>query len=53
MRHLLRAVHRIPWEFLPQELGSGSEMTCWRRLPDWQEAWRQPHEALGLVAVGD
>jgi transposase len=28
----------IPWEFLPQELGLGSGMTCWRRLRDWQEA---------------
>jgi transposase len=25
----------IPWEFLPQELGCGSGMTCWRRLRDW------------------
>lgn len=22
----------IPWEYLPQELGCGSGMTCWRRL---------------------
>jgi transposase len=38
----------IPWEFLPQELGFGSGMTCWRRLRDWQEAggWRQLHEQL-------
>src|SRR6202050_3218822 len=28
----------IPWEMLPQELGCGSGMTCWRRLRDWQEA---------------
>ena len=28
----------IPWEMLPQELGYGSGMTCWRRLRDWQEA---------------
>ncbi len=28
----------IPWEILPQELGCGSGMTCWRRLRDWQEA---------------
>ena len=28
----------IPWEFLPQELGFGSGMTCWRRLRDWHEA---------------
>jgi transposase len=24
----------IPWERLPQELGCGSGMPCWRRLPD-------------------
>ena len=28
----------IPWEDLPQEMGCGSGMTCWRRLQDWQEA---------------
>jgi transposase len=28
----------IAWEFLPQELGFGSGMTCWRRLRDWQQA---------------
>jgi transposase len=28
----------IPWEYLPQEMGCGSGMTCWRRLHDWQEA---------------
>lgn len=28
----------IPWEMLPQELGCGSGMTCWRRLRDWQGA---------------
>ena len=28
----------VPWEMLPQELGFGSGMTCWRRLRDWQEA---------------
>jgi transposase len=38
----------IPWEFLPQELGFGSGMTCWRRLRDWRQAgvWQQLHEAL-------
>ena len=30
----------IPWEMLPQEMGCGSGMTCWRRLRDWQEAGR-------------
>ena len=35
----------IPWEMLPQELGCGSGMTCWRRLRDWQEAgiWQLVH----------
>jgi transposase len=28
----------IPWEMLPQEMGCGSGMTCWRRLRDWHEA---------------
>ena len=26
----------ISWEDLPQEMGCGSGMTCWRRLRDWQ-----------------
>ncbi len=35
----------IPWEYLPQELGCGSGMTCWRRLRDWQKAgvWDKLH----------
>ena len=35
----------IPWEMLPQELGCGSGMSCWRRLRDWQEAgiWQLLH----------
>ncbi len=38
----------IPWEYLPQEMGCGSGMTCWRRLRDWQEAgvWEQLHQLL-------
>jgi transposase len=38
----------IPWELLPQELGYGSGMTCWRRLRDWQKAgvWRRIHRML-------
>ncbi len=38
----------IPWEYLPQEMGSGSGMTCWRRLREWQEAgvWQRLHELL-------
>ncbi len=38
----------MPWEFLPQELGYGSGMACWRRLRDWTEAgvWPRLHELL-------
>ena len=38
----------IPWEYLPQELGCGSGMTCWRRLRDWQAAgvWQRIHKHL-------
>lgn len=38
----------IPWEMLPQELGCGSGMTCWRRLRDWQAAgvWDRLHHVL-------
>src|ERR671927_1413208 len=38
----------IPWEMLPQEMGCGSGMTCWRRLRDWQAAgvWQRLHEVL-------
>ncbi|GGS10054.1 hypothetical protein GCM10010269_56460 [Streptomyces humidus] len=28
----------IQWEYLHQELGFGSGMTCWRRLAAWNEA---------------
>jgi transposase len=45
----------IRWEDLPQELGCGSGMTCWRRLRDWQAAgvWQRLHELLlsGLQAA--
>jgi transposase len=38
----------IPGEELPQELGCGSGMTCWRRLRDWQAAgvWHRLHQTL-------
>jgi transposase len=38
----------IPWEMLPQEMGCGSGMTCWRRLKAWQEAgvWERLHRVL-------
>jgi len=38
----------IPLEDLPQELGFGSRMTCWRQLRDWQAGgvWDQLHRTL-------
>jgi transposase len=38
----------MPWEDLPQEMGCGSGMTCWRRLRDWNEAgvWERLHQVL-------
>ena len=38
----------IGWEHLPQEMGCGSGMTCWRRLHEWQQAgvWQRLHEVL-------
>jgi transposase len=38
----------IPWEYLPQEMGCGCGMTCWRRLRDWQAAgvWGRLHEII-------
>ena len=38
----------IPWESLPQEMGCGCGMSCWRRLRDWQQAgvWQKIQEML-------
>jgi len=38
----------IPWSMLPQELGCGSPMTCWRRLREWQAAgvWEKIRKEL-------
>jgi transposase len=39
----------IPWRPPPaRQLGSGSPITCWRRLRDWQRAgvWQQLHHVL-------
>ncbi|GAB1820034.1 hypothetical protein HerbRD11066_31980 [Herbidospora sp. RD11066] len=38
----------IAWEHLPQELGYGSGVTCWRRLAEWNKAgvWQRLHEVL-------
>jgi transposase len=47
----------IPWEDLPQEMGCGSGVTCWRRLREWQQqgVWQRLHEALlaELNAAGE
>jgi transposase len=38
----------IGWEDLPQEMGCGCGMTCWRRLQEWQKAcvWDKIHHEL-------
>ena len=38
----------IGWEDLPQEMGCGCGMTCWRRLQEWQKAgvWDKIHQVL-------
>jgi transposase len=38
----------IQWEMLPQEMGCGSGVTCWRRLRDGQAAgvWEALHRTL-------
>ncbi len=38
----------IPWEDLPQEMGCGSGMSCWRYLEAWQKAgvWDKVHKTL-------
>ena len=47
----------IPWEELPQEMGCGSGVTCWRRLREWQDqgVWQRLHEVLlaKLNAAGE
>jgi transposase len=44
----------IPWEMLPQEMGCGSGMTCWRRLKEWNEAgvWERLHHGSWIVWAG-
>jgi len=44
----------IPWEYLPQEMGCGSGVTCWRRLRDWHKAgvWHRVHRML-LERLGE
>ncbi|MGN9806950.1 transposase [Micromonospora sp. L32] len=38
----------IQWEFLPQQLGFGSGVTCWRRREEWNRpgVWQRLHEVL-------
>lgn len=38
----------VPWESLPQEMGCGCGMTCWRRLRDWHRlgVWKKLHRVL-------
>ena len=42
-----------PWRFIPQELGCGCGVTCWRRFRDWTKAgvWPRIHQKL-LAKMG-
>jgi transposase len=45
----------IPWDMLPQEMGCGRGVTCWRRRA-WQKAgvWeRLPHAFLERLGAAD
>jgi transposase len=46
--------HGLRWCDLPQELGYGSGVTCWRRLRQWQELgiWSAVHQVV-LNWLGD
>jgi hypothetical protein len=46
--------HGLRWGDLPQELGYGSGVTCWRRLRDWQALgiWAMLHQVV-LNWLGD
>ena len=46
--------HGLRWRDLPQELGYGSGVTCWRRLRQWQErgVWQAVHQVV-LNWLGD
>ena len=47
------------WEYLPQEMGCGCGMTCWRRLRDWHKAgvwqriWQFVLDELGAADAID
>ena len=47
------------WEYLPQEMGCGCGMTCWRRLHAWHKAgvwqriWQMLLDQLGLADAID
>ena len=47
------------WEYLPQEMGCGCGMTCWRRLHAWHKAgvwqriWQMLLDELGMADAID
>ena len=38
----------LPWNALPQEMGCGSGVTCWRRFTKWTRrgVWKKLHRAM-------
>jgi transposase len=45
----------MPWRFVPNELGCGSGVTCWRRLREWTTTgvWPQIHTRLLRALAGE
>lgn len=41
----------MPWRFIPQELGCGSGVTCWRRFREWTAMGLWPRIHQKLVAL--
>jgi transposase len=41
----------MPWRFVPEELGCGSGVTCWRRLRDWTQAGLWPRIHVKLLSI--
>lgn len=41
----------LPWRFMPQELGCGSGVTCWRRLRDWTQAGVWPRLLARMIEI--
>jgi len=41
----------MPWRLVPEELGCGSGVTCWRRLRDWTRMGIWPRIHVKLLSI--